>query len=184
MEAANTKITIYIEEKDFRDCNLNCLSEPPPFTNAKNGTIKPEYFHEPVHILKRLAIDDTFHDLSQSRGPYNCKTFNEDGPLGYLLTGIYDKTHGPNVFNKCKDKINLPVFSSIKDKRFESFSNLNIEPYEYDVYSKIIDKIRKKELDFTEQDKINILKLIKILQFECDEYEIKMLEKIQQIIGI
>lgn len=64
------------------------------------------------------------------------------------------------------------------------FSNLNIQPYEYDVYIKIIDKIRKKELDFTEQDKINILNLIKILQFECDEYEIKILGKIQQIISV
>lgn len=64
------------------------------------------------------------------------------------------------------------------------FSNLDIEDYEYDIYSKIIDKIRKKDLDFTEQEKNNILKLIKILQFECDEYEIKILEKIQQIISI
>ena len=64
------------------------------------------------------------------------------------------------------------------------FGNLNIEPYEYDIYSKLIDKIRKKELDFTEQDRNSILKLIKILQFECDEYEIKILEKIQQGIGI
>lgn len=60
------------------------------------------------------------------------------------------------------------------------FSNLNIEPHEYDIYSKIIDKIRKKDLDFTKQDKNNILKLIKILQFECDEYEIKILEKIHE----
>lgn len=64
------------------------------------------------------------------------------------------------------------------------FSNLNIEPYEYTIYSKLIDKIRKKELNFTGQDKNNILKLIKILQFECDEYEIKMLEKMQQEFGI
>ena len=64
------------------------------------------------------------------------------------------------------------------------FSNLNIEPYEYAIYSKLIDKIRKKELNFTGQDKNNILKLIKILQFECDEYEIKILEKIQQGFGI
>jgi len=64
------------------------------------------------------------------------------------------------------------------------FSNLNIEPYEYDIYSKIIHKIREKEFDFTEQDKNNILKLINILQFECDEYEIKILEKIQQRIGV
>lgn len=64
------------------------------------------------------------------------------------------------------------------------FGSLQIEPYEYDIYGKIIDKIRNKELDFTEQDKINILKLINILQFVCDEYEIKILEKIQQTIGV
>lgn len=64
------------------------------------------------------------------------------------------------------------------------FSSLNIEPYEYDIYNKIIDKIREKRLDFTEQDKNNILKLIKVLQFECDEYEIKILERIQQSLGI
>lgn len=64
------------------------------------------------------------------------------------------------------------------------FSSLEIEPYEYDVYVKIIDKIKNKEFDFTEQDKNNILKLIKMLQFVCDEYEIKILEKIQQTIGV
>jgi hypothetical protein len=62
-------------------------------------------------------------------------------------------------------------------------SCLPIEPYEYDIYGKIIDKIRNN-LDFTEDDKNNILKLINILQFECDYYEIKILEKIQQIIGV
>lgn len=61
------------------------------------------------------------------------------------------------------------------------FSHLDIEPYEYDMYSKIIDKIRKKEFD-VKQDKDAIVKLIHILQFECDEYEIIMLEKIQHII--
>lgn len=64
------------------------------------------------------------------------------------------------------------------------FSSLNIEPHEFDIYGKIIDKIKKKELDFTKQEKNEILKLIKILQFECDEYEIKILEKIQQEISI
>jgi len=64
------------------------------------------------------------------------------------------------------------------------FSNLNIEHHEFDFYGQIIDKIRKKDLDFTEQDKNNILKLIQIVKFECDEYEIKILEKIQQIISV
>lgn len=64
------------------------------------------------------------------------------------------------------------------------YSSLEIEPYEYDIYGKIIDKIRKNDLDFSEHDKNNVLKLIKTLQFECDEYEIKILEKIEQIIGV
>jgi hypothetical protein len=63
------------------------------------------------------------------------------------------------------------------------FSCLPIEPYEYDIYGKIIDKIRQNNLDFTEEDKNIILKLINILQFECDYYEIKILEKIQKIIS-
>lgn len=64
------------------------------------------------------------------------------------------------------------------------YNCLEIEPYEYDVYGKIIDKIRNKEFDFTENDKNNILNLIRILQFVCDEYEIKILEKIQEIINV
>ena len=64
------------------------------------------------------------------------------------------------------------------------FSSLEIEPYEYDIYGKIINKIKNKKFDFTEDDKNNILKLIKILTFVCDEYEIKILEKIEQTIGV
>ena len=41
-----------------------------------------------------------------------------------------------------------------------------------------------KKIDFTEDDKNNILKLIKILTFVCDEYEIKILEGIEQTIGV
>ena len=64
------------------------------------------------------------------------------------------------------------------------FSCLPIEPYEYDIYGKIIDKIRKNNLDFTEEDKNNILELINILIFECDYCEIKILEQIQKIISV
>jgi hypothetical protein len=64
------------------------------------------------------------------------------------------------------------------------FSSINIEPYEYEVYSKLIDKIKKKDYDFTKEDKIIISKLITILQFECDEYGLKILEIIQKIIDI
>ena len=64
------------------------------------------------------------------------------------------------------------------------FSSLNIEPYEYDIYGKIINKIKNIKFDFTEDDKNNILKLIKILIFVCDEYEIKILERIEETIGV
>lgn len=64
------------------------------------------------------------------------------------------------------------------------FSCLQIEPYEYDIYCKIINKIKYNKYDFTEDDKNNILKLIKILIFVCDEYEIKILEGIKETIGV
>ena len=64
------------------------------------------------------------------------------------------------------------------------FSSLKIEPYEYDIYGKFINKIKNKKFDFTEDDKNNILKLIKILTFVCDEYEIKILEGIEETIGV
>lgn len=81
--------------------------------------------------------------------------------------------------------INMERHFKILEEIWVYYSScLPIEPYEYDIYTKIIDKIRKKDLDFTEQDKIHISSLIKILLFECDEYEIKILEKIQQIICV
>lgn len=64
------------------------------------------------------------------------------------------------------------------------FSSLEIEDYEYDIYGEIINKIKNKKFDFTEDDKNNILKLIKILILVCDEYEIKILELIEQSIGV
>ena len=64
------------------------------------------------------------------------------------------------------------------------FSALPIEPYEYDIYNKIIDKIQSQNFNFTEEDKNNILKLVKILIFVCDEYEIRILEKIEQTLSV
>ena len=60
------------------------------------------------------------------------------------------------------------------------FSSLSIEPYEYDIYDKIMDKIRKNDFDFSDDDKKNILNLIDKLKFECDEYEMKILEILEQ----
>jgi hypothetical protein len=64
------------------------------------------------------------------------------------------------------------------------FSCLEIEPYEYDIYANIINKIKNKKFDFTKEDKNNILELIKILMFVCDEYEIKILKIIEQTIKV
>lgn len=64
------------------------------------------------------------------------------------------------------------------------FSSLEIEHYEYDIYGKIINNIKNKKFNFTEDDNNNLLKLIKMLIFVCDEYEIKILEIIEQTIGV
>lgn len=60
------------------------------------------------------------------------------------------------------------------------FSSLEIEPYEYDLYGKIINNIKNKQFNFTADDKNHLLNLINILIFVCDEYEIKILEIIKQ----
>ena len=75
-------------------------------------------------------------------------------------------------------------FKILEDIWYYYFSSLEIETYEYDIYGKIINKIKNKKFDFTEDDKNNILKLIKILKLVCDEYEIKILERIEQTIGV
>ena len=62
------------------------------------------------------------------------------------------------------------------------FHSLDIELYEFDIYVKIIYKIREKDFDFTENEKINVRNLIKILAFVCDEYEIKILNKIEAFV--
>lgn len=45
------------------------------------------------------------------------------------------------------------------------FHSLDIEFYEFDIYVKIIYKIREKNFQFTENEKINVRNLIKILAF-------------------
>ena len=81
--------------------------------------------------------------------------------------------------------INMEKYFIILPKIWEYyFSSLEIEDYEYDIYGEIINKINNKKFDFTEDDKNNILKLIKILILVCDEYEIKILEIIEQTIGV
>lgn len=144
--------TIYIEESEFRHCAKNSLTDPYPIRvtpppdrvkgtiNNKTLAINRDYciphdppciegnlFNDKLPILKRLAIDDTFHDLSQTRTGYNCKGFNEDGPLAYLLTGYFVKAD-KDFFPTCKELINLPIFQTLKGyTRFEPKVAASIE---------------------------------------------------------
>lgn len=71
-------------------------------------------------------------------------------------------------------------FKMLEEMWVYYFSCLPIEEYEYDIYGKIIDKIRKNDFDFTEDDKKNISKLIHELFHACDEYELKILFSIKE----
>ena len=66
----------------------------------------------------------------------------------------------------------------LEDMWIYYFSSLNIEPHEYDIYGKIIGKIKNKDFEFTEDDKNNMSELINVLRFVCDEYEMKILDRI------
>ena len=75
----------------------------------------------------------------------------------------------------------LEVDLKFMDKIWNSyFSCLQIEDNEYEIYGKIIKKIRENDLEFSEEDINNILKLIKIFYLECDYYEIKKLEILEE----
>lgn len=73
-------------------------------------------------------------------------------------------------------------FKFLEDMWVYYFGCFQLQPYEYDIYGQIIDKIRKNDFDFTEDDKNKILKLINIFKRTGDECEIKILEKIQLIL--
>lgn len=63
------------------------------------------------------------------------------------------------------------------------FNTLPIEPYEIDIYGKIIYKIKHKlenKLELTMDDKHKIIELIQLLYMECDYYCIKVLEPLEQ----
>ena len=114
-------MTNYVKENDFRSCNLNYLSNPPPFTIGSDK-INPGYNIE-SSIFKRLAIDDTFHDLSKERNGYDKKAFNEYGPANYLLTGEFKKGDNISYF---KNTINYPEFQNAGGS-FESNVTNSIE---------------------------------------------------------
>jgi len=76
--------------------------------------------------------------------------------------------------------MNSQYFKTLEGMWHYYFSCLPIEPHKYNIYYKIIDKIKNNNLDFTEEDKDNILKLINLLTHECDYNEIKILEIIDK----
>jgi hypothetical protein len=115
----------YISENEFRNCGFNFLSTPSPFVFDGSTVTLNEHYNIEQSILKRLAIDDTFHDLSQDRDGYNNKVFNKEGPLNYLLTGEFGESDFLEIY---KSEINYPEFSSFDaGKRFESKVTKSIE---------------------------------------------------------
>ena len=114
----------YVNENEFRSCELNYLSNPTPFTNGGGKiTLNPDYKLE-SSIFKRLAIDDTFHDLSKERNGYNKEAFNNYGPANYLLTGQFIRGDNISYF---KNTINYDEFKSIPGGSFESNVTKSIE---------------------------------------------------------
>jgi hypothetical protein len=115
-------MTTYISEIDFIKNELY-LSNPHPFL-AKGNTIEyNKKYEKDSSILKILAIDDTFHDLTQDRKGYDNKLFNEDGPLNYLLTGEFIRN---NKLDYYKKTLNYEEFSIVPGK-FESKVAKSIE---------------------------------------------------------
>lgn len=113
----------YVKENDFRRCDLNYLSAPPPFTIGGHGITFNLSYNIESSIFKRLAIDDTFHDLSKERNGYDKRAFNNDGPANYLLTGQFIK--GDNI-SEFKNLINYPEFKNAGGS-FESNVTNSIE---------------------------------------------------------
>ena len=71
-------------------------------------------------------------------------------------------------------------FEFLHDTWIYYFGSLDITAYEYDVYGRIMNKIKNKKFDFTEQDTTCMLKLIDELMFVCDYAEIKRFEHFKQ----
>jgi hypothetical protein len=112
-----------VKETEFRSCELNNLCNPPPFIfNNNQITPNPNYNIEST-IFKRLAFDDTFHDLSKERSGYNKTTFNSNGPANYLLTGQFFQ--GDNILFY-KNSINYDEFK-IPGGSFESNVTKSVE---------------------------------------------------------
>ena len=114
-------MTSYINELDFRKCSVNNLSTPYPFSyNNKNNSmsLNEEYNISNTNIfLKRVAINDTFHDLSKERAGYDKEAFNEKGPANFLLSGSYVTG---DFITQYKKQINYAEYGDVKSKSFES----------------------------------------------------------------
>jgi hypothetical protein len=117
-------MTNYVKENEFRSCELNYLSNPTPFIVDAKGQITPNpNYNIESSIFKRLAIDDTFHDLSKERNGYDKGAFNNNGPANYLLTGKF--IQGDNI-SYFKNSINYDEFI-IPGGSFESNVTKSIE---------------------------------------------------------
>lgn len=116
-------MTTYINENKFRNCVINNLSNPPAFSKANPPLLNPNYSID-SSILKRLAIDDTFHDLSKERAGYDKAAFNYYGPANYLLTGEWFEG---DFINNYKNQINFEEYKDIKASTFESAVTNSIE---------------------------------------------------------
>jgi hypothetical protein len=116
-------MTTYIDENKFRNCVINNLSKPPAFSKANPPLPNPNYSID-SSILKRLAIDDTFHDLSKERAGYDKAAFNYYGPANYLLTGEWFEG---DFINNYKNLINFKEYNEIKASSFETTVTNSVE---------------------------------------------------------
>jgi hypothetical protein len=116
-------MTTYIDENKFRNCVINNLSNPPAFSKANPPLLNPNYSID-SSILKRLAIDDTFHDLSKERAGYDKAAFNYYGPANYLLTGEWFEG---DFINNYKNLINFNEYNEIKASSFETTVTNSVE---------------------------------------------------------
>jgi len=112
----------YIIEKEFRNCDINNLSEPGPLFTLENNDVELNYDQTTLPILKILAVDDTLHDLSKDRDGYKNKIFNEEGPLNYLLTGNFSQG---SYLESYKVLLNYKEFNT--SERFEGAVTKSVE---------------------------------------------------------
>jgi hypothetical protein len=109
-------MTTYIDENKFRNCEINNLSKPPAFNKGNPPSLNSGYSID-SSILKRLAINDTFHDFSKERDGYDKSAFNYYGPANYLLTGEWFEG---DFINNYKNLINFNEYNEIKSSSFEA----------------------------------------------------------------